>query len=240
MSYLYANEFKITSGQTFAFKSLPGSFWIKSHTKELIVGEYLNKGKYGYIYSIKETNLVVKFIPIDIYLLEDCQWEDPEIQANLDHIDCVHKTTENEFNKELKTSIKMGKEDIGPKVSYKNIFEMTIGNKKLRVGAFVMERMQYTLEEYYDKIKTSKIFESLWHEAQMCIVYQKIRSFKLNVFHSDLHFNNIMVDIDENMTIINLRFIDYGILESLKEYLSRQTHLECYLWENYRVKEKLN
>lgn len=217
-SYINVDDFVIQAGQTLSFKRV-NSYWRKNKT--FTVRAQVGKGKHGFIYALENTSYVVKLIPINIYLLDDdCNSEDPEIMEDLDN--CAHKTTESEFNLELKTSIKMGVENIGPKVIYYNIFDMKLVNeKRIEVGAFIMDRMQFTLQQYYDMIKNVNNFEVLWNQAKLLVINQKIKSFKLfDVYQPDLHLDNIMV---------LLRFIDFAKLGTFEEYVAHQTYLEFYL-----------
>ena len=84
--------------------------------------------------------------------------------------------------------------------------------KEIKMGFILMERMEYTLTKYIqlmksDFIKNKKLIKNMYKEL--------IEKMLTNKFvNTDLHFSNIMINLNSNNIPIKLRFIDWGYTKS--------------------------
>lgn len=238
LQYIYKNDFYIDQGTKFLVKSVSSYF---NKNKVFEIDNYLAQGKYSFVYTLKNTDSVIKIIPLNVYMLEDdCKWEDPFLQENLPNGYCGFPTTKKDFEKELKFAIKAGLYNIGPKILYYNIFDLIINNKNVNVGVIVMEKMQYTLTEYYKLIRQLTNFESLLNTARKLTIQQNIKAWKVNIYVGDLHWDNIMVNIDEHFKITSLKFVDFGILTTFENYLTHYMSNDFNQWQQILENELQN
>ena len=148
---------------------------------------------------------------------EDCILDEPETHDN------CQQSTVGDFNKEVKYAVMASELDIGPKV-YSSwicdnvespLHEQLTKKKEIKMGFILMEKMQYTLNEYIYKFR--KLFKK--NIGTILIMYKNLVEKMLNgnILNMDLNLNNIMLDINDENIPIKLRIIDWGFSRPLKQ-----------------------
>jgi serine/threonine protein kinase len=208
---------------------------IKHDLKSYTIEQCIGKGRWGQVYDVKYTDTVgriitqvMKVIALDTYLLDD---ESCEEEYN-DPIEFdVKRVTEEMFMKEAKVSLTMGDLGVAPRCFGYTITQLQF-NKKIncRCGCIFMEKYQYNLVSYSKMIKTNNQKQDYWDSIEEMMRKQALEALEQGIIHPDLHSGeNIVVNIDTAGRPIDLRFIDWGFVTTINEYMSRQTSLIGFL-----------
>jgi hypothetical protein len=71
---------------------------------------------------------------------------------------------------------------------------------------FIDEKSQIRISTLNDIIDALQIYNALF-----CLyIYIYLLNYKLEIFHLDLHLSNIMVTVDNNRKLLDMKFIDFG------------------------------
>jgi tRNA A-37 threonylcarbamoyl transferase component Bud32 len=147
--------------------------------------KYINSGFYGNVYLYKKNN---KFYACKIETLNDNEEVDDFIKRK---------------NKEYELSKIIGINHIGPKI-YKNDYIVT-DNKLYNI--LIMDYIEG--DTLYNYLIEKKYSEDKINEIKIVINDKLNKLHKLNIFHRDLHLNNIMIVEKKNK--FNIYFIDFGL-----------------------------
>lgn len=111
--------------------------------------------------------------------------------------------------------------------------QQQIGGKKNLVHAIVMERMEYTLQQFMKNVGTMVV--DIRDRIKNEIVILVEDAIRLGVIHNDLHFKNIMVSYNNGEDgLINpvhpylVRIIDWGLVTCAGDITFRTKELELY------------
>ncbi len=161
--------------------------------------KYISSGEYGSIYKLDEKRCI-KFINITNTI------------SNLKYVD---------FLKELKMSQIAGSINVGPKIydSYVCINDAD----STCYGIIYMEFIQGTtlsqyLYKYHSKDKKIKLRKMLEEKI--------VKLHNAGIMHNDLHSDNIMVILDNNEELKDVKIIDFGFAQYIKDYVYLRNHVK--------------
>ena len=197
-------------------KSLLSGSAINKSDKSLLSGSAINKSdKY-----------VLKAVPLNVII--PSKYCDLKVKQGL--LKC-REVSDEEFDDEVKYSIIVSKANVGPKVykswkcdnvksqAHLELFKM----KEIKMGFILMEKMEYTLDTYYNNKKLVKKNDKILKEMYKDLITIMLKN---NISHKDLPFENIMINIDKNKDPIKMRIIDWN---SAKILNSEEDTIEGYL-----------
>ncbi len=162
---------------------------------------YIGSGKYGSVYKLNDKNICIKFINI-------C-----EILNDLNNL------VEIDFQKEVEISKIADKLDVGPKI-YDSYVCVNDENSEV-YGIIYMEYINgVTLGTYLE----SKINKKEVKKIRNMLEKKIFTLYKNNIFHFDLNRNNVMIILDSNHKVKDVKIIDYGKALYLTEYVYLRNH----------------
>ena len=173
---------------------------INQFEKELKLVKKLGKGSSGIVYNVCK--------------IDDCKYALKIIP--------LKKLTN--FDNEVKYSVLASELNIGPKIYSSWICDnVETKNRKIKMGFILMEKMEYTLDTYYNNKKLVKKNDKILKEMYKDLITIMLKN---NISHKDLPFENIMINIDKNKDPIKMRIIDWN---SAKILNSEEDTIEGYL-----------
>jgi superfamily II DNA or RNA helicase len=168
-----------------------------------LVGSGLRGSVYKACKEDKDCKYALKIIPLNVLIpSREC-----DLEGNIDN--CM-KMSEKEFGSEVKYTKKASELEIGPKLYSSWMCDNVKSQphkKNIKMGFLLMDRLGISLEDY---IKNYTINDDII--GILAKMYNKLgkKMLKNNIYNHDLHFGNVMVDLDENYIPINMKFIDWG------------------------------
>jgi len=122
---------------------------------------------------------------------------------------------------EIKINKKAAKLDVAPKI----YGQCSIKIGKKHVFFILSERMEQTLEKYLttckDRVQNGWLsitdFKDILNHTCTLVISKIDTLSKNNIVHLDLSLNNIMVNVDDNNNISDIKIIDYGIAKMYKK-----------------------
>jgi hypothetical protein len=159
--------------------------------------KYISSGEYGSVYKLND-NICIKFVNITHTL------------NNLKYIN---------FLNEIEMSKRAGEINVGPKIH--DTYVCVNDEDSSCYGIIYMEYVNgMTLNDYLHTFKRNNQKE---HVRKL--LENKI--FKLNnigIMHNDLHADNVILLLDEDNNVTDLRIIDYGFAQYIKDYVYFRNH----------------
>jgi serine/threonine protein kinase len=180
--------------------------------ENLNINKKLGEGSHGVVYNAcvkKDCKYVLKVIPLNVII--PSKYCDLKVKEGL--LKC-REVSDKEFDDEVKYSIIVSKANIGPKV-YKSwkcdnvksqvhleLFKM----KEIKMGFILMEKLEMTLINY---LSNYEIDEKIIDKIKVMYIKLIDKMVKLNIYNEDLHFENVMINLKNNI-LTKMRFIDWG------------------------------
>lgn len=187
--------------------------------------EWIADGSFGTVYvACKKLNckLAIKMIPLNVHLpSEECILDNSE---TFEH--CI-EVSEDEFWREVQTTKQMGDLDIGPPILAAGICREAWNDYqgKIEVGYFVQPKWDVTLRSYAERHpqKFLRNRTKIWAEIL------KPRAEKLDAMglsFSDMHGDNVMVNLTPGANVKDAIFIDFGNLEEYEKMYERESSVD--------------
>lgn len=159
--------------------------------------KYIGSGEYGSIYKLDDKTCI-KFINITHTL------------NNLKYVD---------FLKEVNMSTIAGSIGVAPKIY--DTYVCINDEDSTCYGIIYMEFIQgITLTNYLDKIHT----QNNKNKLRKLLEEKIIKLHNAGIMHNDLHSDNVMVILDSNDQLKDIKMIDFGFSQYIKDYVYLRNH----------------
>ncbi len=186
------------------------SYVPKTCTQEFLLGVKLGEGRYSSVYEAcrhgKDCRYVSKVLPLAL-----SRGPDPRDVT----------VTTKEFEQEVKVTRFMGRNGVGPLVRSAWICEWRDVGGPYDLGFIVMDKSYITLWNYLQaqkligtKPQLAQIRFLLWKKSE--------KMLSLGIVHTDLHANNVMLNMEPNGDIQELFIIDWGRVAAVPKYSGDQ------------------
>ena len=159
--------------------------------------KYIGSGEYGSIYKLDDKTCI-KFINITQTL------------NNLKYVD---------FLKEVNMSTIAGSIGVAPKIY--DTYVCINDEDSTCYGIIYMEFIQgITLTNYLDKIHS----QNNKNKLRKLLEEKIIKLHTAGIMHNDLHSDNVMVILDSNDQLKDIKMIDFGFSQYIKDYVYLRNH----------------
>ncbi len=159
--------------------------------------KYIGSGEYGSIYQLDEKRCI-KFINVTHTL------------NNLKYVD---------FLKEITMSTIAGSIGVAPKIY--DTYVCVNDEDSSCYGIIYMEYIQgMTLTNYLYKIHSKETKNKL----RKLLEEKIIKLHNAGIMHNDLHSDNVMVIVDDNGQLKDIKMIDFGFAQYIKDYVYLRNH----------------
>jgi len=168
-----------------------------------IIDSLIGTGGYGWVYQIKD-----KFGKIGDIVMK---------------IQVINSKTITEFKNEVAMTKRASDKNYGAKFFDSGICsELTNLDPNFKIGYILIGYMDITLRDY--ELKFPKIADSNKKVLKQLFIENTKRMLSDDIDHLDLYDSNVMLNLDKNMNVIELKFIDWSFFENLpidtdKDYL---------------------
>ncbi len=157
--------------------------------------KYISSGEYGTVYRLDE-NRCIKIVDVTQTL------------TNLKYIN---------FMKEIEISKVAGNIGVGPKIY--DAYVCVNDEDSSCYGIIYMEYLHgTTLSKYLDHHSYNK------EELKKKLDEKIIQLHSNGILHSDLHSDNVFVILDQNEQFVDIKIIDYGFSQYIKDYIYFRNH----------------
>ena len=184
---------------------------------EVAITGLIGTGSEGKVYALAQTDDVTSRKVIKIIPLVDIHQDECVVDPGA--LSIPGQVTTEDFFREVEMAKKMATLGVSPKVYdahiCKNVETVTTDNLTTSVGMIISARVDITLQGYI--IKYPGLISEMYNRLLDMFLDLASRIMKSGYWDPDMHFTNIMINLDADMRPTSMYNVDLGAVHNWKE-----------------------